>query len=360
MFRAMANTDSALVVISCPHCGTRYQLPWEAIGAKGRTVACAHCGQSWEAHAARPVSADTRLSTLAEEELDARLVAEEQRQRERRAAVARREEPGDESTDNVAVLPVKGRGGKAGAGPTDAEDDDSLPADLHGQTMAELARATAKAPAPAEAAAGNRPAADRRRQQTDFSRRQQSLYNSLPRAKARRLARYAALGAILVVFGGGLLLRDAIVTQFPQLAAPYAAIGLPVNIVGLRFTDVRTLESLQSGAEVLVVDGSVESVSSGPLDVPPVVVTLFDGHGNSLYAWSVTPKASRLRPGEAVAFETRLTGPPDNAVKVHLTFGSGSAAGKPAMAPLIDTGAGMAPDNDGDKAGTTNKTDRGQ
>jgi predicted Zn finger-like uncharacterized protein len=354
----MANTDSALVVISCPHCGTRYQLPWEAIGAKGRTVACAHCGQSWEAHAARPVSIDTRLSTLAEEELDARLVAEEQRQRERRAAAARRDEPGGGSTDNVTVLPVKGRGGKAGAGPADA--DDSLPADLHRQTVVELARAAVKAPASVEAAARKRPAADRRRQQTDFSRRQQSLYNSLPRAKARRLARYAALGALVVVFGGGLLFRDAIVTQFPQLAAPYAAIGLPVNIVGLRFTDVRTLESMQSGAEVLVVDGSVESVSGGPLDVPPVVVTLLDRQGNSLYAWSVTPKASRLRPGEAVSFETRLTGPPDNAAKVHLTFGSGSAAGKPAVAPLIDTGAGMAPGNDSDKADTTNKTDRGQ
>jgi predicted Zn finger-like uncharacterized protein len=355
----MANTDSALVVISCPHCGTRYQLPWEAIGAKGRTVACAHCGQSWEAHAARPVSPDTRLSTLAEEELDARLVAEEQRQRERRAAAARREEPGGGATDNVAVLPVKGRGGKAGTGPADAEDD-ALPAGLHRQTVAELTRATAKAAAPAAASAGNRPTADSRRQQTDFSRRQQSLYNSLPRAKVRRIARYAALGAIIVVFGGGLLFRDAIVTQFPQLAAPYAAIGLPVNIVGLRFTDVRTLESLQSGAEVLVVDGSVESVSGRQLDVPPVVVTLLDRQGNSLYAWSVTPKASRLLPGEAVSFETRLTGPPDNAVTVRLTFGMGSVAGKPAMVPLIDTGAGMAPGNDSDKVDTTNKTDRGQ
>jgi hypothetical protein len=132
---------------------------------------------------------------------------------------------------------------------------------------------------------------------------------------------------------------------------------LPVNVVGLRFTDVRTLESLQSGVEVLVVDGSVQSVSRRALDVPPIVVTLLDRQGSSLYAWSVTPKASRLRPGEAVAFETRLTGPPDNAVKVHLTFGSGSAAGKPAMAPLIDTGAGMAPGTD---SKADNKTDRGQ
>ena len=31
----MANADQALVVIECPHCGTRYQLPYEAIGTKG-------------------------------------------------------------------------------------------------------------------------------------------------------------------------------------------------------------------------------------------------------------------------------------------------------------------------------------
>lgn len=360
MFCAMANTDSALVVISCPHCGTRYQLPWEAIGAKGRTVACAHCGQSWEAHATKPVSADTRLSTLAEEELDARLVAEEQRQRDRQAAAARRNEPGGGNADNVTVLPARGKGGpkglageQAAAAPAGGGEDDALPSDLHRQTVIELAAAAAKSP-PAAPPAGK--ASDRRRAQTDFSRRQQSLYNTMPRAKARRLARYAALAALVVVFGGGLLFRTTIVTQFPQLAAPYAAIGLPVNVVGLRFTDVRTLESLQSGVEVLVVDGSVQSVSRRALEVPPIVVTLLDRQGSSLYAWSVTPKASRLPPGAAVAFESRLTNPPANAVDVHLSFGPGTGVGRPAVARL-DPGA--APAAGGDKI-TTDNTDMGQ
>ena len=327
----MANADQALVVIECPHCGTRYQLPYEAIGTKGRTVACAHCGKSWEAHASRPVSAQTRLQALAEEELDAKIIEEERRVLERQAAAARRKEAARKPAQAAAPGP---RGKERGAA---AAEDDALPADLHRETVAELDAAAIDKPAPSDSKAAP---PDHRRRQSDFSRRQQSLYSTLPRAKARRLLRYSALGAVVVVFGGGLLFRENIVTQFPQLAAPYAAIGLPVNVVGLQFADVRTLESLQDGTPVLVVDGSVQSIASQAVAVPPVVVTLFDRKGMSLYAWGVTPKVSILAPGEAVAFETRLSGPPADAANVTLSFGAGSAAAKPAAGDIADDGTG--------------------
>jgi predicted Zn finger-like uncharacterized protein len=323
----MASADAALVVIECPHCGTRYQLPYEAIGTKGRTVACAHCGNSWEAHAARPISADTKLQALAEEELDAKMVEEERREQEKHAAAARRKEAAGKPGS-----PARGKERNA----TVAEDD-TLPADLHRETVAELDAAATDKPTPSH---GKTAPPDHRRRQSDFSKRQQSLYSTLPRAKARRLLRYSALGAVVVVFGGGILFRENIVTQFPQLAAPYAAIGLPVNVVGLQFADVRTLESLQDGTPVLVVDGSVQSVANRAVAVPPVVVTLFDRKGISLYAWGVTPKVSILAPGEAVAFETRLSGPPANATDVTLSFGAGSGAAKPAAGAIADDGTG--------------------
>lgn len=325
----MASADAALVVIECPHCGTRYQLPYEAIGTKGRTVACAHCGKSWEAHAARPISADTKLQALAEEELDAKIIEEERREREKQAAASRRKEAGSRPAQPAVAA---GRGKADGA----AGEKDALPADLHRQTVAELEAEAAQATAPA----GKPALPDHRRRQSDFSRRQQSLNSTLPRAKARRLLRYAALASVVVVFGGGILFREAIVTQFPQLAAPYAAIGLPVNVVGLQFADVRTLESLQDGTQVLVVDGSVQNVASRAVGVPPVVVTLSDRKGISLYAWSVTPKVSVLAPGEAVAFETRLSTPPADATSVTLSFGAGSGVAKPVAGATLDGGSG--------------------
>jgi hypothetical protein len=155
---------------------------------------------------------------------------------------------------------------------------------------------------------------------------------------------------MITVFGGGLLFREALVGQFPELAAPYAAIGLPVNVVGLQFADVRTLESMQAGTEVLVVDGSVLSVASQQVGVPPVIVTLLDRKGRPLYAWSVTPKLTDLRPGEAVAFETRLSGPPASAASVTLSFGAAGSTAQPVAAGL----------NGGDGGGATPAIDAGK
>ena len=38
----MSSPDLQTVVIACPNCGTRYQVPYATIGAAGREVQCAH------------------------------------------------------------------------------------------------------------------------------------------------------------------------------------------------------------------------------------------------------------------------------------------------------------------------------
>ena len=50
----MSSADLATVVIACPHCGTRYQVPYATLGANGRDVQCAQCGKSWHAEAGAP------------------------------------------------------------------------------------------------------------------------------------------------------------------------------------------------------------------------------------------------------------------------------------------------------------------
>jgi predicted Zn finger-like uncharacterized protein len=313
----MPSPDASLVVIACPHCGTRYQLAYEAIGAKGRNVGCAHCGQSWEAHADRPrpalVAEDPKLIELAETALDEKFRMEEQRQRERRAARAR---------------------------PAGAPVDDTAAAAAHQRTLDEVKAAVA-----GHDAAKPSPN-DHKRQQREFSQRQKSLYSNLPQARARRLLRLAALGAVILVFGGGLMFRDAIVSQFPQLAASYAAIGLKVNVVGLEFSDLSTVKSLDSGDEVLVVDGKISNIESHQVSVPQVTVTLTDRAGVALYEWSMTPRATELEPDEVVGFETRLTSPPPAATGVRLSFADDQTAAKPAASPPISGMDDSAPPGD--------------
>ena len=35
------------MIITCPHCQTKYQVTYEAIGSVGRKVQCAHCHKAW-------------------------------------------------------------------------------------------------------------------------------------------------------------------------------------------------------------------------------------------------------------------------------------------------------------------------
>ncbi|HLJ63127.1 MAG TPA: zinc-ribbon domain-containing protein, partial [Stellaceae bacterium] len=35
------------MILTCPHCSTRYQIDPNLLGAGGRAVRCASCGHTW-------------------------------------------------------------------------------------------------------------------------------------------------------------------------------------------------------------------------------------------------------------------------------------------------------------------------
>ncbi len=119
------------------------------------------------------------------------------------------------------------------------------------------------------------------------------------------------------------------------MAGAYAALGMPVNTVGLEFRDVSTVLALRSGANVMQVQARIYSVAPRLVAVPPVVVTLLDAHGVPLYEWSVTPQTRDLEPGEVVDFASQLTGPPAGATRVRLTFAGGPGSSATPIAPAI-------------------------
>ncbi|MDR3474867.1 MAG: DUF3426 domain-containing protein [Devosia sp.] len=372
-------------MIACPNCGTRYQVAYAAIGPKGRNVLCAHCGRSWQAHAEPPpkpeakpkakqrpelVPIDKDFGSLAEELLDEKFVIEEQRHKARREASLKADEEEqaallkarrDAQTASMARVTERAAvSDAAGTGAALLEGDaDELPLHLdahelaafrseeHQKTVDEI-RAVVEAGPSAEAVD---PVVHRRRQQ-EFSKRQRTLHSKLPVARIRRMARMAALGAIVGLFGVGLLLRGPIVQQFPQLAGAYAALGLEVNVIGLEFRDVHTLQSLQGGTEVLVVDGKIASVAAHEVKMPQVIVTLLGHNGAPVYEWSMTPKAGELEPGETVPFETQIGKPPDGATEVKLTFSNGRTGSRPADAQAADADAPGGPDGSRDATTT--------
>ena len=290
----MSSADLLTVVITCPHCGTRYQVPPATIGADGRDVQCAHCGRNWHAKAEAPppppppkpaskpvavksASEDALFADTDEKDLDTAFEAEAER-----AAPALN---GGKVADPVAA--------PAGAG------------------LAE--RVPAEPPASLDAAAHKRAV-------NLFNRRQQTLLKALPMARIRRLARLGALVALIIVFGVGLGMRTELVRAYPSLAGLYGAIGMPVNILGLTFEDTKTLASLRNGQTVMQISAKIRSIAGGAVRVPPVIVSLLSETGKVLYEWTVTPDVVEMEPGEVQEFSTQVNTPPEGAVKVRLRF----------------------------------------
>ena len=268
------------MIITCPHCQTKYQVTYEAIGSVGRKVQCAHCHRAWNqeaSHSPAPKAgldavrkeADKVFDAMAEDALDEAMAAEE-------SAVA----------------------GQKGA-----------------------ARGAAAKPVPeaAQALPGIDPAELKKRQMA-FARRQSAMFSSLPMARLRRAARIAGVVILAGLVGGAWLGRVAIVERYPDLAGVYESVGLGVNVVGLDFTNLETLKTLSGGNDVLSVSAQIVGRSKVPVPVPPVVVSLLDASGHAVYEWSVTPRVRDLMAGESATFDTRLSLPPSEAVSVRLSF----------------------------------------
>src|SRR4051812_32609767 len=149
----MSSADLATVVIACPNCGTRYQVPYGTLGAAGREVQCAQCGKSWHATADAPmpppIDPDVLFAPGDEALMDAAFEAEAK-------AVA-----------PVAPLPA------------------SLPVDPdHAQTLAEIRSAIAPKPKPQSVNAMD--AALLKKAERSFDKRQRQVTRTLPMARFRR------------------------------------------------------------------------------------------------------------------------------------------------------------------------------
>ena len=288
----MSSADLQTVVIACPNCGTRYQVPFGAIGAAGREVQCAQCSRPWHAVADIPPPPainpdDDRLFTPADERaLDAAF-----------EAAARSAAP--------AIAPAPPPPAVA----LDAE---------HERTLAEIKaaimpRPKAGAPEPIDPAQLNRT-------RRAFARRQYRMSQALPIARVRRTARLAAVVALAALLATGFFLRTELVRAWPSLAGVYAAIGLPVNVVGLSFENARNVMSYRDGRQVMLITARIRSTASRGTIVPPVLISLIDADGRSLYEWTVDARAREMQPGDVVDFSTEVSSPPPGVVTVRLTF----------------------------------------
>ena len=291
------------MIITCPHCQTKYQVTYEAIGSVGRKVQCAHCQQAWQQ---RPLDKEVPATPA-----------------QRQASEAIAEDGLDDAMETEARSAV-------------SETAKRLVQEKRAEEMLHKAAAVVHK---AEAAV-------LRKRQKDFSKRQNAIVADLPLARLRRTMRIIGGLALVAIVATAYFGRHGVVERFPAMAGIYEAVGLGVNVVGLEFSNVTTVQTSRDGKEVLSVSAQIVGLMPDPVRVPAVVVTLLDSHGQGVYAWSVTPAVRDLMAGERSTFDTQLTMPPGEAASVRLSFAGGSSM------PIIPEGVDIAVPSEGHGAPT--------
>jgi predicted Zn finger-like uncharacterized protein len=278
------------MLIVCPNCATSYQVESNSLGQAGRSVRCARCRKVWFA------SIPTAVSTLAgSDEWD--------------VVDAGAPPPPDIDVGGLGAEIATERAlqeAQADAVLTDVTQD-SAAVDSPSLVPAQIAAPTAAPPA---AAGEDIETFAARRARRDALRRGRWLKSGLSTAILVLLMANAALIAW----------RKDMVRLLPQTAPLYAAIGLPVNLRGLAFENIRMSRIEHDDIGVLVVEGSIINVTSYPVEVPRLRLALRNEAKHEIYSWTTMPSRSILGPGEALPFRSRLASPPADAREVEVRF----------------------------------------
>jgi predicted Zn finger-like uncharacterized protein len=309
------------MLISCPNCATSYDVSAASLGTDGRSVKCVRCQEVWFA-----LPSAAPLPPADEEGMASAAAASAQYRRAGPAAWGSEPEP---PVDDFAVgdgaSPIDPNLAARATGRQHVEYDDPPPLAADAQAVAdEAARLDAHeapplAPEAGEAAAvaaAHIPGEDiesiaaRRTRRAKAKRGRGRLRPGL----ATVIAALLAANAVLVGW------RTDVVRLMPQTASLFAAIGLPVNLRGVAFSDVTTSIEASEGVHVLLVKGHMTNVTRQPREVPRLRFAMRNAAGNEVYAWTSLPTKTTLAPGETEPIETRLAAPPADGQAVVVRF----------------------------------------
>jgi predicted Zn finger-like uncharacterized protein len=295
------------MLIVCPTCATAYQIQLAALGAAGRSVRCSQCKNTWFA---------TADSVVMEQ-----------------AAV-----PATISRRPAAPPPPPAAEDFDAMGASDFSVESVTPPDPAAAEAAERILAESDAPplAPADQDGTAEPSAAKfdpsaaEDIETIAARRARQAFAER-KAKPTILQRILslpvlilALAAILIGLVQG---RATVVRHFPQTASLFSMIGMPVNLRGLIFQDVKSKSEFHDGVMVLVVEGVIVNLTRNTLEVPRLRFSLRSGTGHEVYAWTALPSRPLLGSGDGLAFRTRLASPPSDGRDVIVRFFSRRDAG---------------------------------
>jgi predicted Zn finger-like uncharacterized protein len=302
--------------IVCPNCTTPYQIADAAIGANGRSVRCVRCQTVWRTAApilaAQPDFTPSPAADGTEAAFQAAM-AEDRAAEPSLDATAPGHAPADPSLDDLISTDPSGE--VTGGAPAEAialadipipiEDAPPLVPEHDDEQAAQTGMASLddNGPPDIESVAARRARATARR-------RRSRVRVPLPLV----IVALATLCAALLGW------RKDVVRHAPQLASFYSAIGLPVNLRGLTFTDLKIGNEIHDGVPVLVVEGMIVSTVSKPVDVPRLRFALRNASEAEVYTWTAQPSQPVLGAFESMPFRSRLASPPAEGHDIQVRF----------------------------------------
>lgn len=276
------------MLIVCPTCATPYQVTPDALGA-GRHVRCAHCKNTWFATAeSAELAAAIPSVTAADNRLPAQI-------------------PAGFPIHSGDIIPPSAPAAPQNEDPFTMADAPPLVPHDHPEAAADSApKFEPGVPDHIEIAPRVRPTYAERREQRSL--------------RQRLLALPMLIVVLLAILFSALNWRAGVVRQFPQTASLYAAIGLPVNLRGLFFENVRSTSELHDGVTVLIVEGTIVNLTTRTLEVPRLRLSLRNAVGHEVYAWTALPPKGTLGSGNGLPFRARLASPPPDGRDVIVRF----------------------------------------
>jgi predicted Zn finger-like uncharacterized protein len=303
--------------IVCPACSTNYQLTPAAIGASGRTVRCVRCQHVWFVPAPGVMPAVAAAEPFApsappEPESPPPHAVDETPPPEPAAEPA--------ATDATEPPPIHDAFDAPTAPETHEERDEQRPVALSDIPIP-VTDAPPLAPEPGDGIAAEAGTIDNDARDIEHAAERRRARAAARRKSKRLRIPLPVLIVLLLLLCGALLgLRKDIVRHVPQMASFYAAIGMPVNLRGLVFHDVKISNETHDGVPVLVVEGVIASTVSVPVDVPRIRFALRNAAGAEVYSWVAQPSQPVVEPGEAVPFRSRLASPPADGQNLQVRF----------------------------------------
>ncbi|WP_304274108.1 MJ0042-type zinc finger domain-containing protein [Caulobacter segnis] len=246
------------MILTCPECASRYFVDDSKVGPEGRVVRCAACGHRW---------------------------------------TARNEEPADPFAD--AESPTLASQGEPDPAPA-AEDDQAETTAVEVAPVSEPPSETATTVAPARAAAQRR--------------RRDAMVTGIV------WAGMAALMAALII--GALIFRIDVVRILPGTAGAYAAVGLPVNTVGLVIDrgSIKAQPVMKNGRAAVTVTGAIRNITEHAVVAPALSVELLNAEGKRVSGQLASAHDAKIPPGEVRHFSITFLDPPRTAKDLQVGF----------------------------------------